>query len=88
MSVARVYANVNTQRPKEYWDYESLAITWGCVPLTLVAGLSTATVVAVHVDVCRRELAEARPVASCSLLTVTLATAGSSVACVAHCRTR
>jgi hypothetical protein len=29
MSVARVYANVNTVRPKEYWDYESLAITWG-----------------------------------------------------------
>ncbi len=31
MSLAKVYANVNTQRPKEYWDYESLAITWGCV---------------------------------------------------------
>jgi hypothetical protein len=31
MSVARVYANINTVRPKEYWDYESLAITWGCV---------------------------------------------------------
>jgi casein kinase II subunit alpha len=25
----RVYANVNTERPREYWDYESLAIDWG-----------------------------------------------------------
>ncbi len=37
MSVARVYPNVNTQRPKEYWDYESLAITWGCVPVDVLA---------------------------------------------------
>ncbi|KAL5209761.1 hypothetical protein ABZP36_005384 [Zizania latifolia] len=28
-SVARVYADANTQRPKEYWDYESLDIQWG-----------------------------------------------------------
>jgi serine/threonine protein kinase len=29
MSKARVYADVNVQRPKEYWDYESLAVQWG-----------------------------------------------------------
>lgn len=28
-SIARVYADVNSQRPKEYWDYESLDIEWG-----------------------------------------------------------
>ncbi|KAL3726187.1 hypothetical protein ACJRO7_031130 [Eucalyptus globulus] len=29
MSKARVYADVNVIRPKEYWDYESLAGQWG-----------------------------------------------------------
>eukprot|EP00897_Mesotaenium_endlicherianum_P005178 jgi/Mesen1/4689/ME000241S03727 len=29
MSKARVYADVNTQRPKEYWDYEALTVQWG-----------------------------------------------------------
>lgn len=28
-SVARVYADANSQRLKEYWDYESLDIQWG-----------------------------------------------------------
>jgi hypothetical protein len=30
MSKARVYADVNVQRPKEYWDYEALTVQWGC----------------------------------------------------------
>ena len=25
----RVYADVNVTRPKEYWDYESIAVQWG-----------------------------------------------------------
>ncbi|CAM8907874.1 unnamed protein product [Rhodiola kirilowii] len=29
MSKARVYADVNVVRPKEYWDYESLTVQWG-----------------------------------------------------------
>lgn len=29
MSKARVYADVNVFRPKEYWDYESLTVQWG-----------------------------------------------------------
>lgn len=29
MSKARVYADVNVLRPKDYWDYESLAVQWG-----------------------------------------------------------
>jgi hypothetical protein len=29
MSRARVYADVNVNRPKDYWDYENLTITWG-----------------------------------------------------------
>ncbi|KAJ6806230.1 casein kinase II subunit alpha-2-like [Iris pallida] len=29
MSKARVYADVNVNRPKEYWDYESLVVQWG-----------------------------------------------------------
>lgn len=29
MSKARVYTDVNVIRPKEYWDYESLAVQWG-----------------------------------------------------------
>ncbi|DBA05235.1 TPA: hypothetical protein N0F65_007397, partial [Lagenidium giganteum] len=29
MSRARVYADVNETRPREYWDYENLTVTWG-----------------------------------------------------------
>uniref|UniRef100_A0A0D6R2X5 non-specific serine/threonine protein kinase n=1 Tax=Araucaria cunninghamii TaxID=56994 RepID=A0A0D6R2X5_ARACU len=29
MSKARVYADVNVIRPKDYWDYESLTVQWG-----------------------------------------------------------
>ncbi|XP_021284610.1 casein kinase II subunit alpha-2-like isoform X1 [Herrania umbratica] len=29
MSRARVYANVNVHRPRDYWDYESLTVQWG-----------------------------------------------------------
>lgn len=28
-SRSRVYADVNTHRPREYWDYESHVIEWG-----------------------------------------------------------
>ncbi|PKU79722.1 casein kinase II subunit alpha-like [Dendrobium catenatum] len=28
-SKARVYADVNVARPKEYWDYESVTVQWG-----------------------------------------------------------
>ncbi|KAG2221162.1 hypothetical protein INT45_007739 [Circinella minor] len=28
-SIARVYANVNVQKPKEYYDYDSLQVQWG-----------------------------------------------------------
>ena len=28
-SRARVYADVNTRRPREYWDYESHVVEWG-----------------------------------------------------------
>eukprot|EP00009_Paramoeba_aestuarina_P002802 CAMPEP_0201522472 /NCGR_PEP_ID=MMETSP0161_2-20130828/17584_1 /ASSEMBLY_ACC=CAM_ASM_000251 /TAXON_ID=180227 /ORGANISM="Neoparamoeba aestuarina, Strain SoJaBio B1-5/56/2" /LENGTH=340 /DNA_ID=CAMNT_0047921321 /DNA_START=28 /DNA_END=1050 /DNA_ORIENTATION=- len=28
-SVARVYSEVNAVRPRSYWDYESLKVTWG-----------------------------------------------------------
>ncbi|XP_025032073.1 casein kinase II subunit alpha-like [Python bivittatus] len=28
-SRARVYTDVNTQRPREYWDYESHVVEWG-----------------------------------------------------------
>nr|XP_028962677.1 casein kinase II subunit alpha-2-like isoform X1 [Malus domestica]XP_028962678.1 casein kinase II subunit alpha-2-like isoform X1 [Malus domestica] len=29
MSRARVYADVNVQRPRDYWDYESVTLQWG-----------------------------------------------------------
>ncbi|KAL6573022.1 Homeobox protein HD-6 [Orobanche hederae] len=29
MSAARVYAEVNVVRPREYWDYENLTVQWG-----------------------------------------------------------
>lgn len=29
MSLARVYVDVNVQRPAEYWDYDNLSIDWG-----------------------------------------------------------
>jgi len=28
-SIARVYADVNTHKPREYWDYEALSVNWG-----------------------------------------------------------
>lgn len=31
MSRARVYCDVNETRPREYWDYETLNVAWGCV---------------------------------------------------------
>lgn len=29
MSEARVYADVNVFRPREYWDYDSFTVQWG-----------------------------------------------------------
>lgn len=29
VSTARVYADANVRRPKEYWDYEALSVAWG-----------------------------------------------------------
>ena len=29
VSIARIYADVNSKFPNDYWDYEGLAITWG-----------------------------------------------------------
>ena len=29
-SRARVYADVNVTRPRDYWDYETLTVQWGC----------------------------------------------------------
>ena len=28
-SVSRVYPDVNETAPRDYWDYEALAVTWG-----------------------------------------------------------
>lgn len=28
-SLARVYTDVNTHKPRDYWDYESHPIEWG-----------------------------------------------------------
>lgn len=28
-SIARVYADVNVNNPREYWDYENFNIEWG-----------------------------------------------------------
>ena len=30
-SRARVYADVNLHRPRDYWDYESHSVEWGLV---------------------------------------------------------
>ena len=27
--MARVYADVNAKMPRSYWDYDSVAISWG-----------------------------------------------------------
>lgn len=35
-SRARVYPDVNTQRPREYWDYESHVVEWGWVGFFVV----------------------------------------------------
>lgn len=28
-SISRVYPDANTKEPSDYWEYESLAISWG-----------------------------------------------------------
>lgn len=28
-SISRVYSDANTKEPSDYWEYESLAISWG-----------------------------------------------------------
>lgn len=43
MSRARVYADVNVKRPREYWDYENLQVTWGCVVCAAELGCVFAT---------------------------------------------
>ena len=32
-SRAKVYADVNVHKPREYWDYENLTVHWGCALL-------------------------------------------------------
>ena len=27
----RVYSDVNTHRPREYWNYEALTVNWGFI---------------------------------------------------------
>jgi casein kinase II subunit alpha len=29
MSISRVYTNINSTKPREYWEYEKFSITWG-----------------------------------------------------------
>lgn len=29
-SLSRVYSDANTKEPKEYWEYETLTVSWGC----------------------------------------------------------
>jgi hypothetical protein len=29
VSIARVYADANTKRPRDYWDYEASTVNWG-----------------------------------------------------------
>jgi len=41
MSKARVYTDVNVQRPKEYWDYEALTVQWGCVDVVIAFWISS-----------------------------------------------
>jgi len=36
-SKARVYADVNSQKSKDYWDYDSYNIQWGYIPFILFA---------------------------------------------------
>lgn len=35
-SKARVYTDVNTHRPREYWDYEAHVIEWGYVEIKML----------------------------------------------------
>lgn len=36
-SRARVYSDINSHKPREYWDYESYVVDWGCVNLDRVS---------------------------------------------------
>lgn len=42
-SLSRVYADANSSRPSEYWDYENLAINWGLALTAVVWWLFTPT---------------------------------------------
>ena len=29
-SISKVYADANTNEAKDYWEYETLTVSWGC----------------------------------------------------------
>ena len=43
MSRARVYADVNVHKPREYWDYENLTVHWGCAPSSALSAPTVAS---------------------------------------------
>ena len=56
--MARVYADVNQQMPRAYWDYDSVNITWGVLEnyevVRKIGELAylTLTLAARHTDIC------------------------------------
>lgn len=42
-SVSRVYADANSNESREYWEYENLVVSWGCVSLSACKGCDGVT---------------------------------------------
>ena len=42
-SRAKVYADVNVHKPREYWDYENLTVHWGCAPSSALSAPTVAS---------------------------------------------
>jgi casein kinase II subunit alpha len=57
--MARVYADVNQQMPRSYWDYDSVNITWGVLEnyevVRKIGKLKRASSVCAHV-LCRMNM--------------------------------
>jgi len=53
-SRARVYADVNNHRPREYWDYESHVVEWGYV-LRFLLGFFGMFCCLIHVSLPKHE---------------------------------
>lgn len=68
-STSSVYPDANLTQPKDYWEYESLSVSWGCEPQTRCSDRASQNVVfkGVRSSACEARQASALP-ATCPLV--------------------